>query len=102
VAGRPFGLFGGGAKASPPASAPAPAPTAPPTGEIALSFVQDGQRRDITVRELAIGTKLTTDALLSLLVEKGLLTAEELQARIHQISTEHYRAGEPPAEGGAE
>jgi hypothetical protein len=90
-----FGLFGGGAKASP------PAPAASPAGEVALSFVQDGQRRDITVRELSIGTKLTTDALLSLLVEKGLLTAEELQARIHQISAEHYRSGEPPAAGGA-
>ena len=85
-------LFGGGRTAAAPA---------PPPGELAFSIVQDGQRRDVTVRELALGTKLASDALLQLLVEKGVLTPDEVRDRIRRISTEAWRPGEPPAGGGA-
>jgi hypothetical protein len=67
-------------------------------GEVALTIIQEGQRRDITVRELAVGTKLAGDALLQVLVEKGLVTHEEILERILRISEEHYRAGDPPGE----
>ncbi len=64
--------------------------------EIAFSIVQDGKRRDVTVRELSVGTKLAGDALLQVLVEKGLVTHEEVTEKIRRISEERYRAGEPP------
>ncbi len=69
----------------------------PPAENIALTIVQDGKRRDVTVRELAVGNKLAGDALLSLLVEKGIVTAAEFQERIKQLSQQHLRPGHPPA-----
>ena len=75
-----------------------PAAPAQPAGEIAFSIVQDGQRRDVTVLELALGTKLATDALQQLLVEKGLLTPDEVRERILRISSETWRPGDPPAD----
>jgi hypothetical protein len=77
-------LFGGG-----------DSPRAGSADEIALSIVQDGQRRDVTVRELAVGTKLAGDALLQVLVDKGLVTHEEVSRQLRRITEERYRAGEP-------
>jgi len=68
-------------------------------GEVAFSLVQDGRRRDVTVRELALGTKLASDALQQILVEKGILTPDEVRERIKRISNETWRPGEPPAGG---
>ncbi len=68
--------------------------------EIALTIVQDGRRRDVTVGELAVGTKLAHDAMVQLLVERGVITHEDLRDRIRRISEEHYRGGEPPDGGG--
>ncbi len=90
MTGRWRRLFGG----DPPQAAPGP-----PPGELAFSIVQDGQRRDVTVRELALGTKLASDALLQLLVEKGVLTPDEVRERIKRISSETWRPGDPPAAG---
>jgi len=67
----------------------------PAGDEVALTIVQDGQTRQISVRELAVGNKLAGDALLSLLVEKGIVTVEEFQAKIRHLSEHHYRPGQP-------
>ncbi len=67
----------------------------PAGNDVALTIVQDGKTRQITVRELAVGNKLAGDALLSLLVEKGIVTAEEFQAKIRHLSEHHYRPGQP-------
>jgi hypothetical protein len=90
ILARARGLFRGGRP---------PAAPARPASEIAFSIVQDGQRRDVTVRELALGTKLASDALLQLLVEKGVLTPDEVRERIKRISSETWRPGDPPAAG---
>jgi len=63
--------------------------------EIALTIVQDGKTRQVTVRELAIGNKLAGDALLSLLIEKGIISAEEFYAKIEHLKEQHYRPGTP-------
>ena len=62
-----------------------------PGDDIAISVFKDGQRRDITVRELTVGNKLTCDALLSLLIEKGLIEPREIQQRIQQMTKQHFR-----------
>jgi len=71
----------------------------PARDEIALSIVQDGRRRDVTVGELAVGTKLAHDALVQLLVERGLVTHDALRDRVRRITEEHYRGGPPPGDG---
>ena len=76
-----------------------PARPRAPGDDIAVTIVQDGRRRDVTVRELAVGTKLAGDALLQVLVERGLVTHEEIAEKIRKISQEHFRPGEPPADG---
>jgi hypothetical protein len=79
-------------------------PVRKPGDDVALTLVVDGRRREITVRELCVGNKMAHDALLSLLFEKGIVTAEELHDRLHEFSQKHFRPGEPPAaspgEGG--
>jgi hypothetical protein len=70
--------------------------------EIALTIVQDGKTRQITVRELAVGNKLAGDALLSLLVDKGMITAEEFYAKIEHLREQHYRPGTPPPDKAQE
>lgn len=64
--------------------------------EIALTIVQDGKTRQITVRKLAVGNKLAGDALLSLLVEKGIISAEEFYEKVEHLREQHYRPGTPP------
>ncbi len=61
--------------------------------DIALSIVQEGRRRDVTVRELALGNKLAGDALLQVLAEKGLVDPDEVRERIRRIAQERYRPG---------
>jgi hypothetical protein len=71
----------------------------PARDDIALTIVQDGRRRDVTVGELAVGTKLAHDALAQILVEKGVVTHAELRERVRRISEENYRAGGPSGGG---
>ena len=66
-----------------------------PADSIALTIIQDGRTRHVTLRELSVGNKLAGDALLSLLVEKGIVTAEEFQDKIRHLQEQHYRPGNP-------
>jgi hypothetical protein len=65
--------------------------------EIAMTLVVGDQRRDISVRELAVGNKLAADALLAILEEKGLVKAEEVQAKIRLLSECNFRPQPPDA-----
>jgi hypothetical protein len=69
-------------------------PADPRGQDVALTIVQNGQRRDITCGELAVGNKLAHDALIALLVAKGIITPQELQGKILELRDRHYRAGE--------
>ncbi|MFH1841855.1 MAG: hypothetical protein ABIF77_01495 [bacterium] len=59
--------------------------------EIALTLVSGNKRRDISVRELAVGNKLAADALLAVLVEKGLVDAVEVRAKLQELSERNFR-----------
>jgi hypothetical protein len=54
--------------------------------DTALTLIQDGRRRDISVRELALGNKLAGDALLAVLAEKGLVNPAEVREKIHRLT----------------
>ncbi len=60
-----------------------------------MTLVIGDRRRDITVRELAVGNKLAADALLAVLAEKGLVDAADVKARIKQFGERDYRPGLP-------
>ena len=62
--------------------------------DVALTLVQNGKRRDITCAELAVSNKLAHDALVALLVSKGMITPQELQGKILELRDRHYRAGD--------
>jgi hypothetical protein len=84
-------------------------------GEIALTIMHGDQKREVSVRELAIGNKLAGDALLSVLADKGLVNIAEIQAKIRQLGQQNWRvmtggqagpaadesAGEPDADHAA-
>ncbi len=69
-----------------------------PGDDVALTLIRDGERRDVTVRELTVSNKIAFDALLSVLAEKGLVEAAEVHARIRQLTSGHLRPGAPPPE----
>jgi len=62
-----------------------------PGEEIALTLVAGNKRRDISVRELAVGNKLAADALLAILVDKGLVDAGEVRAKLQELSERNFR-----------
>jgi hypothetical protein len=70
-------------------------PSGTPADDIALTLLRDGEKRPITIRELAVSNKIAGDALLALLIEKGFFTLEEFQTKIQHLSEDHYRPGEP-------
>jgi hypothetical protein len=59
--------------------------------KVALTIVQGDQQREVSVRELALGNKLAGDALLAVLVEKGLVDAEDVRAKIRQLGRQNWR-----------
>ena len=64
---------------------------------VAMKMVVDGQVREITVEQLVISNQLSQEALVSLMVRKGLIDPKELLEEIERIRTERYHAGEPDA-----
>ena len=71
-----------------------------PGDDVALTLVMNGQKREITVRELSVGNKMAHDALLSLLIEKGIITAEEMRERLQKLSQNHFKPGRPGPDAG--
>jgi hypothetical protein len=62
---------------------------------VAMKMVVDGQVREITVEQLVISNQLSQEALVSLLVKKGLVDPKDLLDEIERIRKERYREGEP-------
>jgi hypothetical protein len=59
--------------------------------KIALKMVVDGKERDVTFEELALSNNLAQEALVRLLIEKKMFTADELLAWIEKVKQERYR-----------
>jgi hypothetical protein len=70
--------------------------------EVALTLVHQGKRRQITVRELALGNKLAGDALLAVLAEKGLVDPAEVRAKIRDYGHLGHAPSHPSGVGGSE
>lgn len=57
----------------------------------AMKVVVDGQERTISFEELSLSNKLAHDALVSLLIKKGVFTPQELLDEIAVVKKERYR-----------
>jgi hypothetical protein len=54
-------------------------------------MVVDGKEREISFEELTLSNKLSQDALVSLLIKKGLFKPQELLDEMAEIRKQHYR-----------
>lgn len=58
---------------------------------VAIRMVIDGQVKNVTYEELALSNNLAQEALVRLLIEKGLFKAEELLKMLETVKNERYR-----------
>lgn len=68
---------------------------------VAMKIVHDGKVHEVTVEQLVVSNQLSQEALISVLVKKGIVNPKELLEEIERIRTERYRAGEPDLDSGA-
>lgn len=61
----------------------------------AMKIVVDGQEKYISFEELALSNKLTQDALVGLLIKKGLFEPKELLDEINTVKNERFRPDTP-------
>jgi hypothetical protein len=57
----------------------------------AMKVVVDGKEKEISFEELTLSNKLSHDALVSLLIKKGIFTAQEMLDEIGKVKKERYR-----------
>jgi hypothetical protein len=62
-----------------------------PSKRVALKVSIRGQVRDVTFDELTLSNNLGLEALVTLLVHKGVFTGEELQGEMERIRKDRYR-----------
>lgn len=69
-----------------------PAGVKPSSGDsaTALKMIIDGKERNVSFAELTLSNNLAQQALTRLLINKGLITPEELLAMMQTVRTEHY------------
>ena len=58
---------------------------------IAIKMVIDGKEKDITFEELALSNNLAQESLVRLLIEKKIITANELLDMMEIVKKERYR-----------
>jgi len=59
--------------------------------KIALKMVVDGKERDVSFEELALSNNLAQEALVRVLIDKKLLTPQELLQMMETVRKERYR-----------
>ena len=68
---------------------------------VAMKMMVDGQVREITVEQLVISNQLSQEALVSLLVKKGIIDPKDLLTEIETVRKDRYRPGEPDDASGS-
>lgn len=58
---------------------------------IALKMVVNGEEKEITYEELALSNNLAQEALVRLLIDKGVFKPEELMQKMEAVKKERYR-----------
>ncbi len=66
----------------------------PEKKNVAIKMVIDGKERDISFEELALSNNLAQEALVRLLIEKGLFKPNELLETMEKVKKERYRQPE--------
>ncbi len=59
--------------------------------KVALKMVVNGQERDVSYEELALSNNLAQEALVRLLIDKKVITADELMKMLETVKKERYR-----------
>lgn len=59
--------------------------------KVALKMVVDGKERDVSFEELALSNNLAQEALVRLLIDKGLFQPKELMEMMEKVKVERYR-----------
>lgn len=62
---------------------------------IALKMVVNGKEKDVTYEELALSNNLAQEALVRLLIDKGIFEPKELIEMLEKVKKERYRVREP-------
>lgn len=62
--------------------------------KVALKMVIDGKVKDVSWEELALSNNLAQEALVRLLIEKGLFKPDELLKMLETVKKERYRVPE--------
>ncbi len=58
---------------------------------VALKMVINGEEKEITYEELALSNNLAQEALVRLLIDKGVFKPEELMQKMELVKKERYR-----------
>ena len=59
--------------------------------KIALKMVINGKEKDVTYEELALSNNLAQEALVRLLIEKGMFKPDDLLKMLETVKKERYR-----------
>lgn len=59
--------------------------------KIALRMIVNGEEREVTYEELALSNNLAQEAMVRLMVEKGVFKPEELLKMLETVKKERYR-----------
>ncbi len=57
----------------------------------ALKMVIEGKEREVSYEELALSNNLSQEALVRLLIEKGIFTPDEMLKMLETVKKERYR-----------
>ncbi len=59
--------------------------------KVALRMVINGEEREVTFEDLALSNNLAQEALVRLLIDKGLIKADEMLNMLETVKKERYR-----------
>lgn len=62
--------------------------------KVALRMIVDGKEREISYEELALSNNLSQEALVRLLIDKGVFEPDELLKWLETVKKERYRVAD--------